>query len=62
MAKTISTILFLAALGFAGYLAATGVTLHDCGAWIERQLGVRFKNSDMKNVPHTGYAPIVPGR
>ena len=63
MAKTISLIMILGACGFVGYLAATGVTLNDCGVWIERNLGVRLKNRDMKGVPHPGYTPIVtPGK
>ena len=59
MVKTISWILILGALGFAGYLAATGATLHDCGAWIERHLGINLKKPDMKNVPHPNYSPVV---
>ena len=63
VAKTISLILFLGTLGFIGYLAATGVTLNDCGRWLERNTGVQFKKPDMKNVPHPNYTPVVtPGK
>ncbi len=61
MAKTISTILLVAAIGFAIYLVAIGVTLNDCGRWIERNLGVRLKNPEVREGVHPGYAPITPG-
>lgn len=62
MAKTISAFLFVGAIGFIVYLAATGVTLDDCGRWIERNLGVQLRTPEAKDVPYTNYAPVVPGR
>ena len=63
MAKTISLLLLIGAIGFVAYLAATGVTLNDCGVWFERNLGVQLRKPDMKGVPHPGYTPIVtPGK
>ncbi|HXT59485.1 MAG TPA: hypothetical protein VN699_12670 [Pirellulales bacterium] len=60
MGKTIALILLAAAIGFVVYLAATGVTLNDCGRWLERNLGINVKKPDMKGV-HPNYMPITPG-
>jgi len=63
MAKTITIVLFAAAIGFAGYLAYTGVTWSQARGWVERQIGVRVEQPEFKNVPHPGYAPVVmPGK
>jgi hypothetical protein len=63
MVKTISLALLTGTIGFAIYLAATGVTLNDCGRWFERNTGIQLKKPDMKNVPHPSYAPVVmPGK
>ena len=63
MAKTISMTLFIGAIGFVIYLAATGVTLNDCGRWIERNTGLQLKKPDLKNSPHPNYSPVVmPGK
>ena len=61
MGKTISAILFVGAIGFVIYLAATGVTLNDCGRWIERNTGVRLKPVEVRDGVHPGYSPITPG-
>lgn len=59
--KTISLVLLVASIGFVIYLAATGVTLNDCGRWLERNLGINLRNPNMKSVPHPNYMPITPG-
>ena len=61
MAKIMSTILVVGAIGFVIYLAATGVTLNDCGRWIERKTGVQLKKPDVRDGVHQGYSPITPG-
>lgn len=61
MSKAVSTVLLAAAIGFVIYLAATGVTLNDCGRWIERHTGVRLKPPEVRDGVHPGYAPITPG-
>jgi len=61
MGKTVSAVLFVAAIGFVAYLAVTGVTLNDCGRWVERNLGVRLKAPEVRDGVHPGYAPITPG-
>jgi hypothetical protein len=44
---------------FAGYLAYSGVTLRDCQAWVERQVGQRPGPSDLKGTPYPAYGPVV---
>ncbi|MFO0802265.1 MAG: hypothetical protein U0791_03980 [Gemmataceae bacterium] len=61
MGKTLSTVLLVAAIGFVAYLAATGVTLNDCGRWVERHTGVRLKPPEVRDGVHLGYSPITPG-
>lgn len=62
MAKNISAFLLVAAIGFVIYLAATGVTLNDCGRWIERHTGFKLKPPEVRDgVGHPGYSPITPG-
>ena len=63
MAKTITIVLFAAAIGFVGYLAYSGVTWSQARGWVERQIGVRVEQPELRNVPHPGYAPVVmPGK
>lgn len=61
MLKFISRAALAGTVGFVIYLAATGVTLRDCGRWVERQSGVTLQ-AEMREVPHTGYSPVVPVR
>ena len=61
--QLISALVLVGAVGFVVYLGYTGVTVNSACAWIERQLGVRLKNPDMKDVPHPAYSPVVmPGK
>jgi hypothetical protein len=63
MIRRLTTLTLVIGIGFVIYLAATGVTLNDCGRWVERNLGVQVKKPDMKNVPHPNYSPVVmPGK
>jgi hypothetical protein len=62
MRKLVTALVFGGAVGFAAYLALTGVSLSDARDWTERNLGVRLRASDFKDVPHTGYMPITPSR
>jgi hypothetical protein len=62
MRKLVIVLVVGGAVGFAAYLALTGVTLGDARDWTERQLGLRFRSSDFKDVPHTGYMPVTPSR
>jgi hypothetical protein len=59
MAKSISIVFGVSVVAFIIYLAATGVTLNDCGRWIERNLGIQLKKPDMKGAPYHNYTPVV---
>jgi hypothetical protein len=54
--------LVVGGLGFAAYLALSGVRMRDVRAWTERNLGVRLRASDFKDAPATGYMPVTPSR
>jgi hypothetical protein len=62
MRKTVIVLVVGGAVGFAAYLALTGVTVRDAQDWTERNLGIRVRASDFKDVPHTGYMPVTPSR
>ena len=62
MAKTIKLVLLVGVIGLVSYLACTGVTIAEAGAWIERQLGINAKKPDLKGVPYHGYVPVVPAK
>jgi hypothetical protein len=59
---TVAIVLLGGLAAFVGYLAYTGVTIHDARVWSERHLGIRAEAPDMKSVPYTNYGPIVPGK
>jgi hypothetical protein len=59
----LATILAAGIVGFVAYLALTGVTVRQAGAWVERQLGIRAEGPDIKSVPYAPYGPVmVPGK
>ena len=62
MRKLVSALVVGGAVGFAAYLALSGVSLGDARDWTERNLGLRLRASDFKDVPHTGYMPVTPSR
>jgi hypothetical protein len=62
MRKLVLALVVGGAVGLAAYLSVTGVTLRDAWGWTERNLGLRIRAPDLKDVPSTGYVPVTPSR